>query len=432
MKNVGILATTLGLIALTGACSDSRLPTEVPSGPDLTTSSSRSGGARLFHRYVAIGTSVSMGVQSDGVFEGTQTQSWVAQLAQLAGEQISLPLIDFPGCGSPLRAPIASGVRLSGEPAAIGDTRFCAPLKEGITLPTANVAVDGARTDDALFSRVGTYSGYRGGQYARVLPPGMSQVDAMLAQNPKFVSVELGANDIMGARIGIYAPAFPNGSVVPLDLWKANYVKVLDAVQSTAKRAILVGLIDDALSFAGFRTGHEMWLARESFLTNFYVAVHGNCENSQNVLFVPVRVPTVVAEGAKNFRDKTSPAVLSCANFASSTGIRDFVLAPEEIAALNAHLAQMNAFIREQAAARGWAYTELEVIYGRPDAKPGFDPVQLMMGPQPYGKYVSLDGIHPSAAGAALLAEAAAEALNERYHLRIGRPRHHLVAGAVE
>ena len=38
---------------------------------------------------------------------------------------------------------------------------------------------------------------------------------------------------------------------------------------------------------------------------------------------------------------------------------------------------------------------------------------------QPYGPYISLDGIHPSAEGARVIADAAAVALNSTYHLSI-------------
>ena len=41
--------------------------------------------------------------------------------------------------------------------------------------------------------------------------------------------------------------------------------------------------------------------------------------------------------------------------------------------------------------------------------------VTLMTSPEPFGPYVSLDGIYPSASGSRRLAEAAAIALNERY-----------------
>jgi lysophospholipase L1-like esterase len=411
---------TLGLVILAGACAEAPLPTTPALDRTVVPAEVRSGG-RLFHRYVAIGTSISMGVQSDGVFEGTQSASWVAQLAGLAGEQVSLPLIESPGCGSPLVGRLADNKRLSNERPDVGSDRICAPLKAGITLPTANVAVDGARTDDALFSRVGTYSGYRGGQYARVLPPGMSQVEAMLAQNPKFVSVELGGNDIMGARSGLYIPA-AGGTVVPLETWKTLYTRVLDAVQSTATRAILVGLIDDALEFPGFRTGQEIWAARETFrLMGVTVTEACGGANSGNVLFVPVIVTNAIATRG-TLTCQNAPSLVAASDGRLIPGPVDFTLAPQEIAALNAHLAAMNQHIRSEAAARGWAHVELEVIYGRQEAKPAFNPHALMFSLEPYGPYVSLDGIHPSTAGARILAEAAAAALSQRYRLRIGEP----------
>jgi len=45
--------------------------------------------------------------------------------------------------------------------------------------------------------------------------------------------------------------------------------------------------------------------------------------------------------------------------------------------------------------------------------------IALMTSTTPYGRYISLDGIHPSAAGSTILADAAARALNARYALGI-------------
>jgi hypothetical protein len=46
---------------------------------------SLSEGRGVFQRYFAIGTSVSAGVQSDGLVAATQATSWPAQLAAAAG-----------------------------------------------------------------------------------------------------------------------------------------------------------------------------------------------------------------------------------------------------------------------------------------------------------------------------------------------------------
>jgi lysophospholipase L1-like esterase len=408
-------------LALLAACTSDRVPLTAAKTP----LASLDEGRGEFQRYVAIGTSISMGVVSDGVNEGSQSQAWPAQLARLAHRELSLPLIQSPGCGAPLAAPLASGKRINGEGAGQpADTRTCAPNVEGVTLPTNNVAIDGARTRDALFSTTATYGGLRGGEYARVLPPGETQLSAALAQNPKLVSIELGANDIMGARSGIYIPGgtveVPGGSVERTEVFEALYTRLLDQVQATAKEVLLFGLIDDVMDFPAFRTGQELWDARATF-ARLWVTVAADCggANATNVLFVAVRVPDAAARGAARFAAGQTPYELSCANAPSSSGIQDFVLRADEIRELGAQLAAMNAFIAAEADRRGFAYARLGALWSDVNEKGPFDAFALMTSMQPYGPYVSLDGIHPTAAGQAVLAREAARALNARYDLGI-------------
>src|SRR5690348_10477319 len=100
------------LLALSAACADSPVAPRV----EVTTPAlQQSEGRGVFQRYVAIGTSVSMGVQSDGVFFGTQATSWPAQLARLGDREITQPYIQAPGCRAPIAAPLGAGVRISGE-----------------------------------------------------------------------------------------------------------------------------------------------------------------------------------------------------------------------------------------------------------------------------------------------------------------------------
>lgn len=370
-------------------------------------------GRGEFQRYVALGTSISMGVISDGVNESSQRDAWPAQLSRLAHREPSLPLIQMPGCGAPLQAPLASGVRISGEGAGqAADTRVCAPLVEGITLPTDNVAVDGARTRDALFSTTSTYGGLRGAQYTRVLPPGETQISAALSQNPKIVSIELGGNEVLGSRSGIYLPGV---TVEPTPVFKELYTSLLDQVQDV-KHVLLFGLIDDPMEFPGFRTGQELWDARATFAP-FNVTVGEDCGtiNATNVLFVAVRVPDAVARGAARAREGLGPHELNCVNAPSASGIQDFVLSGAEVQLLAAQIAEMDAFIRSEAAQRGYAYARLGALYSDVNVKAPFSAITMMTSSQPYGAYIGLDGIHPNAAGQRVLADAAARALNDTY-----------------
>jgi lysophospholipase L1-like esterase len=227
------------------------------------------------------------------------------------------------------------------------------------------------------------------------------------------VSVELGGNELLGVRKGVYSSA----TVEALTTWKPLYALLLTAVSITARQVVLVGLVNDAAKFPSFRTGLELWNARASFAP-FNVVVGEDCgtTNATNVLFVAVRVPVAVANGVGQARAGLGPYTLSCVNAPSSTGIEDYVLTAEEMDLVNTQLAQMNVFIKQEASRRGWAYFELESLYGRQETKPPFNATLLMTDPTtPYGPYISLDGIHPNAAGHAILASAAAAALNARY-----------------
>jgi lysophospholipase L1-like esterase len=417
MRRTPVVASLLAVFGLT-ACSDNLTTPLASSGPstDAIHGDGGSEGQGAFHRYVAIGTSISMGVQSDGVYSATQLTSWPAQLARLAHNELSLPLISFPGCASPLKETLATGVRLSGESAALPFlSRACAPNEPGVHLPTGNVAIDGARTGQALTATPENPDPGHATQYPRVLPPGMSQVSAMESQNPKIVSVELGGNDILGARDGYYLPGV---NVVPLSIWASQYHDVAARVHAATKYAVLLGLVNDVRSFPSFRTGAELWEARATFAP-FNVAVSTDCMNSTNLLFVAVRVPVAVATGAAYARGGIGQYPLSCASAPSSTGITDYVLDENDIAKVNEQLAAMNAVIHHEAKTRGFAYFPLSVLYENVVTKPPFNAITFMTSTQPYGPYISLDGIHPSAEGARVIANAAANALNLTYHFNL-------------
>src|SRR4051812_44826485 len=108
-----ILLSLIGAVTLT-ACADSATEPRTFARP-LDASPGVVAALGDFQRYVAIGTSVSQGWRSDGVNAASQQTSWPALLAQMAGRDLSLPLIAFPGCGAPIAAPIAAGVRVSNE-----------------------------------------------------------------------------------------------------------------------------------------------------------------------------------------------------------------------------------------------------------------------------------------------------------------------------
>lgn len=412
------LPLTLGVALFLVACGDRNTSPDSFTGPDaaaLQRAEAPHQGARgVFHRYVAIGTSVSMGWASDGVIASSQGMAWPLQLARRAEREMSAPYIGFPGCRSPFRAPLLTFQRISGESVGIPASLLrCGPLDTLATrIPAANTALNAARASDALRTTPENILDAGNRQlYARVLPPFTTQVKAMEMQNPKFVSVELGANEVLGA---IQGRVLPGENVFPLPYFAPDYEAILDRVARTVNTgAVLVGLIDDVRSFPAFRSGHELWTNSQQFLA-FGVVILPDCQNSPNLIFVPQRVPTAIATAAQT----QQPFFFSCAASPDPRAV-DFTLSPVEVAQVNTLLAELDGYIARQAQRRGWAYFRLQALYGLPGLKPPFSVGQLMTTFQPYGPLISLDGVHPSGEGQTILADAAARAINARYRLNL-------------
>ena len=377
-------------------------------------SPNESEGRGFAHRLYAIGTSISAGTCSDGNVARCQRDSWVAQIIRAMHREPILPLIQATGCKSPIVAPLILFRRESGEPITIADDNLsCAPNEPGVTFPTQVLAVPGALTYEALFSTPDSRPDPSYGRrlYHHILPPFESQVSALEDTNPKFVTVELGLNDIIGVvRDGMLVPGV---NVVPFAFWSNAYNQVLDRVGAVADEVLLVGLGTDISRLNALRSGNELWADRTAFLTAFNVAVSANCEFSTNMVVVPFVVPTAVGTGLfLRSIGSPFPFTLSCAEGAA-TAI-DRILTPAEVVAANAQFELMNDHIRAEATLRGYAFIDLEVLFNIP--KGTFSVVSLMTSLAPYGPNISFDGLHPSAAGHTLIAQSALQAIEDRYH----------------
>ncbi len=377
-------------------------------------------GQKSFDRYVAIGTSTSMGVQSDGVYYSTQQAAWPNLLAHQTFARFTQPLIQGPGCFSPFIAPLQLSRRLSGiafgAPVGAADTT-CA-LYPGITLPTNDVAIDGANTYDALrISPESTVveSVKRRRQYRVVLPPGKSQVTAMIQQNPTLVSVELGSNEVLrGVTTGLLVPASAYRTTftyVPNSVWQPVYQQVLDSVIKTGAKAILVG-VPNVTRIVSNRAGDELYADRIAF-QSFGVIISPDCSGSTNLIFVPSKVGTAVA----TVRATGAAFTLSCTNV---PGTQDNVLTPAEVATLTGVIAGMNAYIQAQATANGWAFLDANAVLATFVTNRETYSVAKQFGcVNPYGQFMSLDGVHPNVQGHQEIANAAADALNAKYGFAI-------------
>ena len=394
------------LLLLLAACTDPAGPPATP--PVAARPRAALTSAELFARYVAMGTSNSQGAQSGGVNAAGQRAAWPAQLASRAGMPLSLPLVQDPGCNPPLLPPLAVNLGLVGLFSAFGAgddfigvmSTTCMPLRDGIVPPTNSVAISGADVHDALYSTIESKAAVGArvtDLYRRVLAPGQTQVAAMLAQSPTFVSVELAANDVLPASTGRIS------AMTPYANWEADYDAVIAQVRSTGAAAVLVGLPNDAAKFPSIFTAKD-FAKQAGYLLTLGITVSLNCYFSSNYIFIPGYVLTLLQK---------TPTTATCKDVPGTT---DYVLTYGDIygaGGINARMAQINAHIQAKANENGYAYFALSALYDLP--KPSLNMYNVLFSNTPFGPNMSLDGVHPSAQGQSILANAAVAAVNAKY-----------------
>ena len=203
----------------------------------------------------------------------------------------------------------------------------------------------------------------------------------------------------------------PGLTVVPFAQFQAAYAQIIDGVVTTGAQALLVTLPKDIRKFPTIRTSLEVASQRAAFV-NFNVTVNADCDTSPNFIFVRGKVLTAVATGAYYAANRYGPYDLSCSDV---PGTADYILTPADISILNGMTEQFSDEIERQAKAHGYATVSLGEVYDKSKNGVPFDLISFMTSGQPYGPTISLDGVHPTAAGHAILANAAFKAIQKTY-----------------
>ena len=412
-RNWFLSAGAVGLLVSLAACESDNVHITGPKGQEA------------FAKYVSLGTSVSMGYMNEGVYFATQQTAWPALLAHQAfAPSFTEPLLQGPGCYSPIIPPISLGPkRLSGAsyPGIVAADQVCALIANTI-LPTNNVAIDGATTYHALRitpeSTVTTPttidSDQRKRLYKAVLTGGRSQVTSMMVQNPTLVSVELGSNEALrsvtsGILIAATAYRQPDNTYTyfPTSLWQPQYDAIVDSIAKTGAKALLVS-VPLIPNIVGVYSGDDFYQDRAAF-ASFGITVAADCNGNTNSIFAISKVLTALAT--------PKPNTFSCTDNPSAF---DFILTPSDTTFVNALIRTMNSHIALEAQTHGWAYLELNTALADFIArKTHFSLSNFLSCNRPFGQYIGLDGVHPSADGQQGIANAAADALNATYGFEI-------------
>lgn len=377
----------------------------------------------MFLRYVAIGNSITAGWQAGGISNGTQQQSFARLLAQQMRTRYAYPALAGIGCPAPI-TDWRLGTRPSGQPCSLRDA--------GANLVTDilnNTAVPDAGTTEV--NTPGTTSPPAPPPYHNILTTlflgGKTQVERALDARPTFATIWVGNNDALAAatvgQIGGNA-ALGARPLTPLATFQSNYdAMIADLVAGAPdlQGGVLIGVVQvagaprffpvTAFNDATFRTefGNRAGGA---------ITVHPSC------LAAPGSSALVSFEILRAMQAGQHPRAIVCDPNPATSGVPApvgdiFMIDVNEQATLVARVNEYNTYIQQKAASIGFAYYDpTPTLAAERTATGCIAPIPnpaAAANASPFGTCVSNDGVHPSATGQRLLANAIILRINETY-----------------
>ncbi len=396
------------------------------SNDSIGTRPDPTGGA-LFSSYVAIGTSIGAGIRSGGLDSVGQQSAYPYLLAQAMGLTPGVdwywPKIGGAGCPAPY-SNILTSTRISTVACGYRDPASAAPYVNNVSVPGIRIAqaLDITRRD---FPASDTLS------LVQFLTGSRNPVDMAVAARPTFVTLELGANDVLGA-----ATRGDTMLSTRADSFQLALTRIADKLDATGAE-VAVANIPNVTRIPYFSMG-----------AIYYCLKNGGCPSPLPPATVPFSLPTFTVDASCA---PVSPAVglttlvpfgtlgrilgaltvggsasLNCGTGAvtatGSVAAQLPTLITAEVQALSARVTALNAIIAAEASARGWALVDFDGLLAAQAANiPAFPNLtatnpDLLMGMGTAATTLfSQDGIHPNAAGHLLIAAAFKTAINSAF-----------------
>lgn len=390
-----------------------------------------SAGSIDVSRYVSLGNSITAGFSDAALYYDGQIVAYPNLLAEqfktIGGGEFKLPLVSIAsvGIGGTLASRLVlkyktdcSGVSsLSPLPiAAAGDFSIFTTniAAEG---PFNNLGVPGAKSFHLLVPGFGKANPFFGRMVASANVNTASVLAEAVAQNPTFFSLFIGNNDVLG-----YASA---GGASDSITSSGTFNAAIDALvgSMTAKGAKgVIGNIPDVTALPYFTTipYNGLLLTRQGQVDSLNAAyasvgIKFNLGANAFVLALP---------GAPYYRKlkpnelvllSTPQDSLKCAGWGSKKALKgQYVLDETEVAAVQNAVALFNNKLRQVANTTGLAYVDVNAFLTQ--AKKGivYNGVAISTNYVSGGAF-SLDGVHLTPLGNALLANEFIKAINDKF-----------------
>jgi lysophospholipase L1-like esterase len=427
-------AAALALVAAVAACTDNSAKVLGPTP----------AGSGLFDSYVSLGNSITAGYQSGGINDSTQKRSYAVLLAGQMGTRFAYPSIAMPGCPPPI-ANFLTQARATTTTSGPTTGSSCF-LRAGTAAVLNNVAVPGATSFDPDAPGGTPFSNL----LTQLILGGQDQVQRARQANPTFATVWIGNNDVLAPALsGVLVPlAGVSPGLTPQTTFQTNYDAIIADLTKTPSRikgGVLIGVFNvtnvpvlfpvslllNSPQFKGaFDQAAGYNPASSDPFKNTPINIEANCTANPTTLVSFLIAPQIAAFRNDSTKAPTArtghPPDISCGTssiYPAPVG-QVFILEPSEITAVSNAVTAMNSYIASKAQSVGFAYFDPNKVL---DSLKTTTPPQIVPGPNfaaptaPFGKWISLDGIHPSSAAHQLLANYLIEAINSKYSTSLAK-----------
>ena len=391
-------------------------------------------GGTNFYRYIAIGTSISAGVQSGGISDSTQKRAFPYLLAVAMGLKPNTnwfyPGFTAPGCPAPYTNPL-TGTRV-GNATATG-CNLISPLSVPHGQPFFNnLGVPSMRVGQALNIQALLVPATDTLLAAEFVTGGRSPVTILEEAVPSFVTVELGANDALHA-----ATSGDTTQLTALALFQAQYDSLATVLASTGAKVALAN-VPNVSNIPYITRGHIFFCGHtgacgqpaDTILDKAAFTVDASCAptaaggvGDQMAVALPATaaiVQVLVGGGAASLNCGAGTATITTLAGTSPVGPLVSVAA---LAAISQRVTDFNTKIAAVAAAHSWALVNLDSALAGLVAAGQIPPIPNLATPANlFGTYISLDGFHPSSAAHKLIADLFVASINAKYGTALTPP----------
>jgi lysophospholipase L1-like esterase len=207
-----------------------------------------------FHKYVALGDSLTAAVEGSCLVQRHQNRSYPKIVAtQIGVTDFQQPLLSERALSNPLTGPVCLGAVVAGNRITVGAvSQQGVPLNATLGRPYDNLGIPGANARDLVDLKVANPAGNTANRFAalvlRNFPggplEGRSAVDEANLLNPDLVTVWAGPNDVLGAALS--GVAIDGVTLTPVAVFDAKYTQVMTSLASSGRTVVALNIPDVA------------------------------------------------------------------------------------------------------------------------------------------------------------------------------------------